>query len=449
MRRQRLVRNLLALILMAPAAWAQANLEVNSRIQFNFFTPGARSLGMGGAFLGLADDATAAYANPAGLTTLTKPEISVEGLHWHYNQVFTDRGRLFGEATGNGVDTQSGLRNGESYNGVTGLSFISFVYPWSRWRFALYRHELASFESRFKTQGAFLTPENATSDERLHPTANSLRLSVANLGLSAALEISPNLSMGAGLSSYGFHLDSLTNRYSVVRGIGQLDQQGEFYGLPLYDPGNIVNFQTQKGGDSALGFNAGFLWRIRDGLALGGVYRSGPNFKFTAATGKGPQAPPTLSEFSLPVRFNTPDFFGLGLSIQPTEYTTISLDYDRVRYSRLRRSLVSIVTGPDQDPAELLRYQIDDANEIHLGFERAFVFRGFQVFARTGAWYDPNHSLRYTGSTPALRALFRRGHSEIHRAAGFGFSGERFAVDGAVDLSKGVDTFSLSTVVRF
>jgi hypothetical protein len=28
--------------------------------------PGARSLGLGGAFVALADDATAAYANPAG-----------------------------------------------------------------------------------------------------------------------------------------------------------------------------------------------------------------------------------------------------------------------------------------------------------------------------------------------------------------------------------------------
>ncbi|MGB5341528.1 MAG: hypothetical protein WBP67_05500, partial [Thermoanaerobaculia bacterium] len=33
-------------------------------LQFNFADPGARSLGFGGAFVGLADDATAAFANP-------------------------------------------------------------------------------------------------------------------------------------------------------------------------------------------------------------------------------------------------------------------------------------------------------------------------------------------------------------------------------------------------
>src|SRR4051794_21381313 len=141
------------LILLAPAAWGQTNVEVNAGIQFNFSTPGARSLAMGSAFLGLADDATAAYANPAGLTTLTKPEVSFEGRRWGYSNVFTDRGRQSGDPTGNGVDTIAGLRNGESTNSVSGLSFLSVVYPWSRWRIALYRHELANFEAEFKTRG--------------------------------------------------------------------------------------------------------------------------------------------------------------------------------------------------------------------------------------------------------------------------------------------------------
>jgi len=37
---------------------------------------GARALGMGGAFVGLADDATSAYWNPAGLSTLDRPEFA-------------------------------------------------------------------------------------------------------------------------------------------------------------------------------------------------------------------------------------------------------------------------------------------------------------------------------------------------------------------------------------
>jgi hypothetical protein len=40
-------------------------------VDFRFNNPGARANAMGGAFIGLADDATAAYTNPAGLTILT------------------------------------------------------------------------------------------------------------------------------------------------------------------------------------------------------------------------------------------------------------------------------------------------------------------------------------------------------------------------------------------
>lgn len=45
-------------------------------INFNFTGSGARALGLGQAFIGVADDATALSWNPAGLTQLLKPEIS-------------------------------------------------------------------------------------------------------------------------------------------------------------------------------------------------------------------------------------------------------------------------------------------------------------------------------------------------------------------------------------
>src|SRR2546423_8266904 len=68
------------------------DIESLSGLQFNFGNPGARSLGMGGAFLGLADDASAAEANPAGLTILRKPEISVEGRNYEEQQLFSTSG---------------------------------------------------------------------------------------------------------------------------------------------------------------------------------------------------------------------------------------------------------------------------------------------------------------------------------------------------------------------
>src|SRR5215210_1907918 len=69
---------LIAALATLPLGAQNVDIEALSGLQFNFGNPGARSLGMGGAFLGLADDASAAEANPAGLTVLQKPEFAVE-----------------------------------------------------------------------------------------------------------------------------------------------------------------------------------------------------------------------------------------------------------------------------------------------------------------------------------------------------------------------------------
>ena len=67
-----------ALLAAASSAFAITDEEGNASLQFNFSAPGARSLAMGGAFIGLADDATAAFSNPAGLTQLASKEVSFE-----------------------------------------------------------------------------------------------------------------------------------------------------------------------------------------------------------------------------------------------------------------------------------------------------------------------------------------------------------------------------------
>ena len=76
----------------APIAAQNTDIQSVQGLQFNFSNPGARSLGMGGAFLGLADDASAAEANPAGLTILAKREISIEVRYYGEQQVLPTAG---------------------------------------------------------------------------------------------------------------------------------------------------------------------------------------------------------------------------------------------------------------------------------------------------------------------------------------------------------------------
>src|SRR5204863_6634438 len=82
---------LIALVAL-PAAAQNTDIESLSGLQFNFGNPGARSLGMGGAFLGLADDASAAEANPAGLTILRKREVTLEVRNYQEEQLFSTSG---------------------------------------------------------------------------------------------------------------------------------------------------------------------------------------------------------------------------------------------------------------------------------------------------------------------------------------------------------------------
>lgn len=431
---------LLALAAIAGPAAGQSNVEI---VELDFSTPGARSLGLGGAFLGLADDATAAYANPAGLTILSRPEVSLEGRRTEVTHVFTDAGPATGTPAGLGVVDGTSEARGE------GLSFLSVVYPRPRWAAALYRHELAGVRTGFAARGALVTPSI-----RLRPTRSSLALDIENVGFSLAFEpVDDRLSLGAGVSLYRFAMDSRIERFDVTRRPD--DGPGGFLGEPSYAPENLANLQVQRGRDEALGWNVGVLWHVGQEWTLGGVYRKGPRFDLTAATRSGPRSPEAFDQ-EMPAVFDTPDFFGLGVAWQPTDSTTFTLDVDHVAYSDISDSLVGLVGdegGLLLSAEELRQYRIDDAWEVHLGFERRFDLgaRRPAPFLRLGAWIDPDHRLRYHGASPASQALFPAGKDEIHGAAGLGVTDPagRLEINLGIDVSERRTTASLSTVIRF
>ena len=76
---KQLARVLGGLFLLGVAAGAPAvgltDEEVFRNFRFNLINPGARSLALSGAFVSLADDATAAQANPSGLAFLRRWEV--------------------------------------------------------------------------------------------------------------------------------------------------------------------------------------------------------------------------------------------------------------------------------------------------------------------------------------------------------------------------------------
>jgi hypothetical protein len=130
-----------------------------------FANPGARSLGLGGAFAAIADDATAAFANPAGLVQILRPEISAE---------------IRGTGSSGPFDAEYTIEGG-----VSGLGFISFVLPTRNWAFALYSHQLGSLDFTFDG-----------------PIPQTREFTVRSYSGAAAFQVSEGLSFGAGLSYF-------------------------------------------------------------------------------------------------------------------------------------------------------------------------------------------------------------------------------------------------------
>lgn len=407
-------------------------------LQFSLSDPGARSLGFGGAFVALADDATAAFANPAGLVQLIQPEISIEARHWSHSTPYTLGGRVEGQPTGNGIDTSEGLRTATSDDDMTGLSFVSLAYPIGNWSFAFYRHEYANLEFSAETQGLFGPDAPGCCEPRYIDQRTSADLEIDSYGVSAAYRVNDHLDLGLGAVYHDGFLVADASTY-----LTDDDTLASLFALNSYRPERSVLLQRSVNDDGEWALTAGVLWRPSENWSIGGVYRQAPEFDMGATLWAGQAidlgVPPgeILAQVSgFAVEF--PEIYGLGLAYRaPDGRLTISFQWDHVEYSNIAESL------------QLDDQEIDDADELHLGGEYVFLGSTPIIAVRLGAWWDPDHQPRATVDDPLLRALLPQGDDEMHYSAGLGVAFESFQVDFGMEFADRVDTFSLSAIYSF
>lgn len=151
--------------LVAPPAPAPLTLRPPSIFSAPLPTgSGARSLGMAGAFTALADDATAASWNPAGLVQLERPEASIV---YRFTTTRTD----------NQSDTDDFVTGSDRAN-EDGLNYFSLAYPFHIGAIgrnavvALNRQEAYDFSQRFHAGASQLNPGRLSlnSSERFKAT---------------------------------------------------------------------------------------------------------------------------------------------------------------------------------------------------------------------------------------------------------------------------------------
>ncbi len=436
----------IAVSLTTTSAVAQ-NEFVPPTLELNFSNPGARSMGFGGAFAALADDATAAFANPAGLAQLVDPEVSIEGRAWGYSTPYVTGGRIFGRPTGIGLDTSDHVRMGRSTEETGGVSFLSVVYPKRKWSFAFYRHQLADYEVSGQMVGLFSGPWPGVTDVRREfDHRQHADLEITSHAVAGAYQVTEKLSLGMGLVHFDAQLAAVTDLYGLrCGGMGGIPCPPEivdgFLVASRITPELLYESLSLAIDDTDMGMTLGVLWRFSDRWRLGGFYRKGPGFELEAEKLAGPthdELPPGTRQFVNQV-LALADVYGLGLSYQTSDQRlTLSLEWDRMEYGDLTPYI------PDEN--ELV---LENGNELHLGAEYVFRERAPAAAVRLGVWRDPDHRFSYQGASYKGRALLPPWHEEFHYAAGLGVKLKKLQIDLGVDFSNLVDTVSLSTIYSF
>jgi long-subunit fatty acid transport protein len=424
---------LLSVMVLAPSRPVAAgdkgltNSETFSGFQFNFNNPGARSLGMGGAFVAVADDATAVIANPAGLVILQRPELSAEVKFTRFNNTIN----AFTNTPSDGETAT--VRSRDFDDSVVTPSFFSFVYPTERVVLAAFVRELINYKSSFETEGVFI----AAGGNRLLPVRSDLEIRALNFGLGAGINLEKENPL---LPNIGASLE-----FSIGRIRSRLDRFGTQGALGPPDFNNLLSTETVDGTDLGIGFNVGALWHPVKDMGVGIVYRRGPRYdtQQTLTVVNGPSA---VFDFG----FKVPDVAAAGVSYRFFERLTVAFEATYIQYSQL----VENFQVPLADSIAT-RYKVDDALELHLGAEYVFFVKDMPLAARAGFYTNPDHKIRYPGPARNLsevgeRVLYAGGKDRYHGTAGLGivpFPG--FQLDFAGNYSKDIREFSVSTVFRF
>lgn len=462
----------LVALLALPALAQNVDIEALSGLQFNFGNPGARSLGMGGAFLGLADDASAAEANPAGLTILRKPEVSIEVRNYLEQQVFSTSG------TFPDVERTAFTHHSDRVQ----LAFASAVFPVKNFTFGAYFHEPLNNEGggvvapRFDeftgdfeagTPNFYLPTEVrdnvavpvgdpisqqqceqrrlemnnpfACVEYRLDPFVSALSVRQRTFGVAGAWQIHPKFSIGATVRHQRFLETAATFRFSP-----QLDPTE----VLIQATADVDNGEVELVEETDMTFGVGFKWSPSDKLSFGGVYKQGPEYTtplFYAGS-------LTNNEFvvAAETKFHIPDIAGLGVSFRPIPALTVNFDAVHVTYSNLVDDFVA-ANADVRDIEEPFRAA--DVTELRLGAE--YLFSTKIPFAlRAGFWRDPAHSIEWNGplnhpTYVAEAVLYPKGDDQDHISVGAGLAWQRFQIDIAYDSSKHYKVGSMSVVTRF
>jgi long-chain fatty acid transport protein len=335
---------------------------------------GARAFGMGGAFLARADDATAASWNPAGLSYLRRPEVTVVGARNAFDRGFADD---FPE---------------EHFEGYT-PDFMAATYP---------------------IEFGFVAGAVQVSYQRVFSFRGDRVIAGRPLFLSTTEGGFDVLAAGTGLRVFrGLRLGATVNRW--FHGYSQSKFRSS-------RPGRQATKQEIDYRLRGWNINVGLIWSPVESLNVGLVGKS----RFTGDLRVRRQRTDYFSELDATqtdttnegvgdVRLDFPGAVGVGASWRPRSAMTLSADYTRTFWSqgRIRNFFVlppKLFEGQTPKPeaqvfGDLLYPTLDDdqqfdTEQIRLGAEYVVIGARVKVPLRAGVFTDRQYFADRNGQAP-------------------------------------------------
>lgn len=333
---------------------------------------GARAAGMANAFVAIADDATAAAWNPAGLVQLERPELSIVGEIWWSEDDYSSSAHPEADGT-------------HDFDAAD-LNFASGVYPIRRPVFGRNVVLALSYQKRFDFTRDF--------DARLNNTAvgpggillgQRSRMTFEQTGgLSAlspsfAFELTKRLSVGASVNIFRSDLfgengwEQETRVDSLFLAGGSLAQSRGY---------SRERYEDIRGASVTLGM----LWRASSRWTLGARYDSAlkarsqySSLDWDVQVVPNPLRPIVVNQARLEeertLRF--PSTFSIGAAYRRNDRWTLSLDISRTDWSNAYvkagdGTRYSMIDGADLGNP-LQRTKFDPCYSVRLGGEYLFL----------------------------------------------------------------------------
>lgn len=492
-------------------ARALTDEEIFRDFRFNFLNPGARAVGLGGAFIAAADDATAAQANPAALHYVSRNEVFVE------YRVVQPETESFQESTGDihGTDPANMTFPFLSLSATTEpddssvLSFVSFAYPFrlgtKRARLALSRQVVLDVDHTLSPTNNALcfsledfpvwgNSQPPCGDSRLgssglqqYAVANTvdgnLEAQLVHYNLAFSYSFLRDFSLGVTATYATLDMRSgVTSTASDPRGI-------LFSRHPRLDvdpsPGvSLTSIESQTridDTDEAFAYTLGLHWHpdsVFGGLSpvrFGLVYRKGADLSVAEVVEEkdattGAFVPVGGSPIENVLR--EPDRLGIGVSFDtPEHHWTFALDAERIQFSDLMKGFrpgVNFFTSGRVPSSfftiDSLAFDVDDATVIHAGVEFSFqTGGGWDHALRAGYYNAPDNRIHLTniaissataGLAAALEPLYRNvfgaGEDQNHFTVGFSLNTPiDLNFQFAADFADDQKQFVASAIYRF